>query len=107
MDRIFSDLRQAKRTMTDEAVPGLLDRGRKLDLMAESVEDLLVESDRFNVNAGRVEERRDRLKIKLGLCCLCLCCLTIVWYTFGFARMSLVREYYTKTIVNPGSTIAK
>lgn len=93
--------------MTDEAVPGLLERGRKLDLMAESVEELLTESDRFNANAGLVEERRGRLKIKIGLCCLCLCCLTVAWYALGFARMSLAREYYTKTIVNPGSTIAK
>ena len=107
MDAIFRDLRQAKRTMAEQVVPGLMERGSRLEHMASSVDLLVHETDRFNVNAGLIEQRRDRMKLSLGCCCLFLCFMTLFWYLFGFSRMSLVREYNAKTIVIPLPTISK
>lgn len=80
MNKIFNDLAHSRRKMTDEVVPGLLERGRKLSELDDSLQILVMETDTFQANAGRLNERRDRYRIMLGLCCLILCILTVAWY---------------------------
>jgi len=80
MNRIFNDLAHSRKKMTDEVVPNLLERGRKLSELEDSLQILVDDTDTFNVNASRLNKRKDRCRIMLGLCCLMLCILTIAWY---------------------------
>jgi hypothetical protein len=87
MNSIFNDLVYSRRKMTDEVVPNLLERGRKLTELDDSLQILVMETDTFQANAGRLNERKDRYRITLGLCCLILCVLTVAWYFLAAAAV--------------------
>lgn len=82
MDRIFADLKYVRTIMSDNVVPSLLDRGTRLDALSNSVEILLDDTDRYQMHAGLIEERKDRLKLCLGSCCLMAFCLALFYYLF-------------------------
>lgn len=80
MNDIFRDLRYSRRKMIDEVVPGLLERGARLDTLGKSVQILVDDTDTFGANAERLNRQKEKCKLLLGLICLFLCVVTVAWY---------------------------
>lgn len=90
MNKIFRDLRDARRTVVDDVLPGLVGRGERLEVVSDSVSHLLRETYTLRNEAERVRRSKERSAVALGICCLCACLFSAYLLLCDTCRQKIV-----------------
>lgn len=83
MQGIQEDLQETWHRVGFTILPGLYQRGEKLDVLGHSVESLVAASSSLRADAERLAHDRTRSRILIGCTCLSLALLAFLWHSIA------------------------